>query len=285
MSVKLVPALLVVCSLAGAAPVWAQAAVTVSPDLRDIGSARSVAMGGAFESTGYGGEAINGNPAALSLYKRYVIEASGMWDIPQAFGNASLGILDSTNALATGVSYNFATYGGFERRWAHVTTLGFAYSLGDVIHLGIAGRNQVIVGAANTNSITLNAGLIFRPAAWLSLGFSGHNLIPVYNVDVTRYFVASVSSMIAGQLTPAFDMHFDFNQPVVRYSIHGGLEWLIAQMIPIRAGYEFDGISGHQYIAGGLGYFSSGSGIDLAYRHELGGAAGRMLTLTVKLQF
>ncbi len=268
----------------GATTALGQAATAVTPDLRDLGSGRSVAMGGAYEAVGFGVESIGGNPAAISIFKRYQIEASGMWDIPQAFGNAAIGLIDSTNPLATGVSYNFTTFGGFDRRWAHVTTLGFSYALGDLLHIGVAGRQQVIVGAANTNSITMNAGLIFRPADWLSLGFSGHNLIPVYNVDTSRYFVASVASTVASQLTGAFDVRLDFNQPVARYALHGGLEWLIAQFLPIRAGYQYDGIGNHHYVSGGLGYFSDGSGVDLAYRHELGGQAGRMLTLSLKLQ-
>jgi hypothetical protein len=131
----------------------------------------------------------------------------------------------------------------------------------------------------------MNAGLIIRPGDWLTLGFSGHNLINNYNVDLPRYFVASASSLLFSQLTPAFDMRFDFNQPTVRYSIHAGLEWLIANVVPVRVGYEHDGIMGHQYLSGGVGYFSNGSGIDFAYRHELAGASGRMLSLTLKLQF
>lgn len=260
-------------------------AVPVAPDLRDMMHARNVAMGGAYEAMGYGAESVGGNPAALSLFKRYVTEGTGSWDIPQGYGNASLALLDSTNSLAMGISYHFATYGGFERRWAHITTLALAFPIADWLHIGLAGRNHILVGATNTNSITVNAGIIFRPGEWLSLGFSGHNLIPNYNVDITRYFVASASSLLFSQLTPAVDVRFDFNQQTPRYAVHAGLEWLIAQVVPIRAGYEWDGIMGHQYISGGLGYFSSGSGVDLAYRHELGGAGGKMISLTIKLQF
>lgn len=259
-------------------------ATPVSPDLRDLMHARNVAMGGAYESLGYGVEAIGGNPAALSLFKRYAVEATGSWDIPLGYGNGSIGLLDSTNGLAAGLTYHFATFGGADRRWAHVTTLALSYSLGDLLHLGIAGRHHAIIGATNTNSVTMNAGIVFRPAAWLSLGFAGHNLISNYNLDITRYFVASISSQLFGQLTPAFDLRFDFNQPQVRFAYQGGIEWLIAQVVPLRVGYQFDGIAGHQYISGGLGYFNQGSGVDLAYRHELGGENGRMLTLSLKLQ-
>lgn len=256
----------------------------VSPDLRDLMAARNLAMGGAFESLGYGTEAITGNPAAVSLYKRYVTEATGTWDIPLGYGNASLGIMDSTAAVAAGVSYQFVTFGGTERRWAHLTTLAVSLPLGDILHLAVAGQYHALVGASNTSSFSVNAGLIFHPATWLTLGLSGHNLISNYNVDLSRYFVASVSSLLFSQLTPAFDLRGDFNQATPRFAFAGGLEWLIAETVPVRAGYQYDGIASHQYISFGLGYFSNGSGVDVAYRHELSGEAGRMVSLTVKLQ-
>jgi opacity protein-like surface antigen len=191
--------------------------------------------------------------------------------------------------VAAGLSYAFATFGGIDRRWAHVTTLALSVPIADFLHLGVAVRHHALVGASNTNSVSLNAGIVFRPAEWLSLGISGHNLIPVYNIDITRYFVASVSSLIVGQLTPVFDLTVDFNQANPKLAYHGGVEWLIANTVPVRVGYEYNGITGHQYFSFGLGYFSNGSGIDLAYRHELGApsdgyAAGRLLSISLKLQ-
>ncbi len=262
----------------------AQQAGPTSPDQRDFQHSRNVGMGGAYEAMGYGVEAVGGNPAALSLYKRYQIEATGSWDAPQGFGFFSLGLADSTNPLAMGLTYHFATYGADERRWAHVTTLASSYAIADLFHIGVAVRHQVLVGATNTNSMTVNAGLIVRPVQFLTLGFSGHNLISVYNPDITRYFVASISAQILGQLTPSFDLRMDFNQPQARLAYHGGVEWLIAQTFPVRVGYQFDGIANHQYLSGGIGWFVEGSGIDFAYRHELGGQEGRMLSLTLKLQ-
>jgi hypothetical protein len=254
------------------------------PDLRDLMHARNLGMGGAYMSMGYGAETIGGNPAALSAFKRYQIEASGAWDVPNGMGYGTLGLADSTNVLAGGISYHFVTFGGLERRWAHVTTVALSYSLAEWIHLGVAARHHVIVGASNTNSITMNAGLLVKPAPWLSLGVSGHNLINNFNKDITRFFVASASALILGQLTPCFDLRADFNQASPRFAYQGGLEWLIAMTVPVRLGYQYDGIMNHQYLSAGIGWFTEGSGVDLAYRHEIGGAEGRLIALTVKLQ-
>jgi len=247
-------------------------------------------MGGAYEALGYGVETIGGNPAGLSLYNRYQIEANGLWDVPQGYGVGSLAVADSTNPLAMGISYHFVT---FERptgrTFGHLTTVALSYAFGDLIHLGFATRHHVLVGPKAANSITVNAGIIAKPAQWLTLGFSGHNLIHVFNPEITRYFVASIGVQILGQLTPAFDLRMDFNQIVggvmiPRLAYHGGVEWLIAQAFPIRIGYQFDNIQNHQYISAGVGWVSEGSGIDFAYRHELGGTEGRMLSLTLKMQ-
>lgn len=262
----------------------ALAQIENSPDLRDVQAARNMAMGGAYEALGYGSETIGGNPAALSLYKRYQIEASGAWDIPQGFGFGSVAVADSTNPLAAGIQYTFATFGGPERRWAHVTTLDLSYSIADVFHIGIATRHQVLVGASNTNSVTMNAGIVVRPIEYLSIGLSGHNLISVYNRDVSRYFVASIAGKLFNQLSPVFDLRMDFNQVDPRFAFHGGIEWLIAQTWPVRIGYQYDGIANHQYISAGAGWFNEGSGVDIAYRHELGGQEGRLISLTLKLQ-
>ncbi len=257
----------------------------VGPTLKDLMQARNMAMGGAYESLGYGAEVIAGNPAALSLYKRYQIEANGAWDVPSGYVTGGVSLADSSSsALAMGISYNFATFGAYDRRWAHLTTVALALAIAEWLHIGVSGRHQVITGATNTNSITVTAGIVFKPFEWLSMSFSGHNLIPNYNADVVRYFVASVSSQIAGQLSPVFDLRMDFNQPTPRLAYMGGVEWLIAMRFPLRAGYQYDNIGNHQYLSAGAGWFVEGSGFDLSYRHEIKGDEGRLIALTVKLQ-
>jgi hypothetical protein len=270
--------------LLGAAVAFAQAAPT-APDLRDVMSARNHGMGGAFESLGYGAEVILGNPAALTLYKRYQVEGNGGWDPGLGYGYGSIAVADSTTLVAAGISYQFCTFGGEERRWAHTTTLALAYPLAEFLHLGVAVRYNVLIGASNTNSVTMNAGLVVRPADWLSVGISGHNLISVSNADLPRYFVVSVSGLFFEQVTPVLDLWADFNEPTARFDIRGGVEWLVAQSFPLRLGYQYDGITQKQYLGGGIGYFVEGSGVDLAYRQEVGqGATGKLVALTLKLQ-
>lgn len=254
------------------------------PGLDDLMHARNVGMGGAYRAMGYGAEVVGGNPAAMSLYKRYQTEVSGSWDVPNGFGLGTVALADSTTEVAAGIAYDFVTYGSLDRRYAHLTTFALATALSESLHVGISARHQIITGATNTNSITMNAGLVIKPVEWLCLGVSGHNLIANYNRDLTRYFVASASAMFLGQLSPAFDLRADFNQAAPRFAYHGGVEWLLDKTWPLRVGFERDDIRGHQFVSGGLGYFDGGSGVDFAYRQELGGDEGRLLSLTIKMQ-
>ena len=81
------------------------------PTLRDVMQARSFAMGGAYRAIGGGTEVVDGNPAAISLRKRYLIELSGAWDPRNPFGFGSIGVLDSvTSPLAAGLSYRLVSY-------------------------------------------------------------------------------------------------------------------------------------------------------------------------------
>ncbi len=258
------------------------------PNLQDVMAARNFGMGGAYRSLGYGAEAITGNPAALSIYKRYTLELSGAYDVQHQWGYGGISISDSvTNELAAGVAYQMVTLGeGDARRLAYLTTAASAYPLSQNFHVGVAIRHQVITGEDNTNSITMSAGLIFRPWDELCFSVSGHNLIGVWSGDVPRYFAFGISSLIGGQFTPTVELRADFNDPKqTKVAFSGGIEWLAGDTFPIRLGYSYDQMTNTQHVGFGLGYFSEGSGIDLAYRHEINGTNGKMLALTIKIQF
>ena len=66
-----------------------------------------------------------------------------------------------------------------------------------------------------------------------------------------------------------FDTHADGAKPVVA----AGLELLLAESVPIRAGYEYDGARETQWVSGGLGFVmgsgANGGQLSLAYRQNL----------------
>lgn len=262
------------------------AQTAASPSLEDLMHARNVGMGGAYRPLGYGAEAVTGNPAALSMYKRYQLELSGSWDVAQPFGFGTIALADSaTTEIAAGIAYHLVTLGsGDTQRTAHLSTVALALPFGQVVHLGLSIRHQLFTGANDNNSLTMNAGLIVKPLEFLTLSVSGHNLIDVRNREVPR-FLSFGAAVNFGMLSGCAEGRADFGDPShVRWAAAGGVEYIAGALVPLRFGYSWDGIRNSQSIGMGIGLFIEGSGVDFGYQHELGGNNGRLLALTLKLQ-
>ncbi|MBL8952604.1 MAG: hypothetical protein JNK82_17625 [Myxococcaceae bacterium] len=262
------------------------AALPVPNALNDAGNqARSFAMGGAYRGMGFGTESVSGNPAMMSMFRRYQLELGGAWDIPNGYGFGGLSIIDSaTNELAYGQSYTLVTFDSpYGRTTAHLNTTAMAYPIADWLHIGINARYQLLYGPYATNSITMGAGAAVRLFDRWIIGFSGHNLIGVASPLVNRFFALATSVTFAS-LTPSFEWRMDFNAPSPRFAWSVGAEFIAGDLIPIRAGFTWDDITGQKYVSGGLGFTIEGSGVDISYRHELEGYHGRLLAVTIRLQ-
>ena len=273
-------------SAAWAADIPKEAELPVPNALNEAGQqARNFGMGGAMRAVGYGTESVSGNPAMLSMYRRYQVELGGAWDIPNGYGFGGISIVDSaTSELAYGQQYTLVTFDSpYGRSTAHLNTTAMAYPIADWLHLGVSARYQLIYGPYATNSITMNAGAAVRLFDVWIIGFSGHNLIPVASPLVNRYFALSTSASF-GLFTPSFEWRMDFNARFPRWAWAVGVEWIAGEVVPIRAGFVWDNITGTKYVSAGLGFFMEGSGVDIAYRYEIGGYQGHLLAVTVKLQ-
>lgn len=255
-------------------------------DLRGILSARAYGMGGAWRALGVGAESGTGNPAALAAFPTYRIEMTGAWDWvgQDAFGMVSLAD-SSTSALAAGVSYQLISLGkGPQRATAHLNTVAAAVPISSAFLLGVSTRYLVMSGARQANAITGDVGMLFRPAPAFALGVSAHNLIDTRNPELTRYFTAH-AGVLAGLLSVAADVRADFttnNRTTLTYS--GGLEYILGQTFPVRAGYTWNGFTRASELGVGIGLLTPGGGLDLSYSYDFGGERGRMLALTFKVQ-
>jgi opacity protein-like surface antigen len=256
-------------------------------DLRDVMSARAYAMGGAYRALGLGTEAVLGNPAAIALWRMYRMEVHGGWDArgKDAFGAVS--VMDAkTSALAAGMDYHYLTLrNGAGRASAHYSTLAIALPITPGVLVGASVHYLRMSSPRQANATTPDLGLLLRFSESLTLGFSAHNLIGTGNPELTRYYSAH-AGFLAGLLTVAADVRADFQtqeRAVLTYS--GGLEYILGQAIPVRVGYTYDGFQRTSQLGVGLGFMTQeGGGIDLGYRHELGGERGRQLALTIKMQ-
>jgi hypothetical protein len=257
-------------------------------DLRDVMSARAYGMGGAYRALGLGTEAVLGNPAAMALFPSYRVEATGAWDVGQKEGLMGITVVDAaTSRLAMGVDYHWVSLGrGGARSSAHLSSLGVGLPLNQVIMLGAVARYLRLSGQSRyANSVTVDTGLLLRLSPSFVAGVSAHNLIDTDNEELTRYFTGHVG-VLTGQLTVAGDVRADLitnDKTTLTYS--GGLEYLLGQLLPLRAGYTYDGFAQISQLSTGIGFLTqAGGGVDLAYRHDLGGPKGRLLALTIKLQ-
>lgn len=220
------------------------------------------------------------------MYKRYQVELSGAWDVTTKWAFGSVAIADSTQEVSAGIAYHLVSLGrGDNRRIAHFNTVATAYAASESIHLGVSARHLLMTGAREANAITMDAGVLVRITEGLSIGFSGHNLIDTANPELTRYYALAAAWTIGG-LTAAFDLRADFGiaEVPVQLAYSGGLEYILGDSFPVRAGYSYDTVMGTQHLSAGLGYMYQGGGIDIAYRHELAGNDGRLFSLTFKMQ-
>jgi hypothetical protein len=260
------------------------AAAEEGPGLSDLLRARSFGMGGAFRALGGGTEAVEGNPASLALFRRYLVELTGAWDPPHRFGFGSIAVMDSANSpVAAGVAYHFVSLGeGDQRRRVHLNTGAFTIPLGQALHIGASARYVLMNGAREANAVTGDAGLLVRLGSVVA-SVSGHNLVDIRNADFPRTFAGALG-LITPEFTLAADLQGDFNGESPVFAFSGGGEWVLGGAMALRAGYTRDVIHGGRFVGAGLGFLVQGGGLDLSYRHELGGSESRLLGLTIRFQ-
>jgi hypothetical protein len=271
---------ILLCALALAG---SSAAAQAGPGIAELGRARSYGMGGAFRALGAGTEAVEGSPASIAVRKRYLIELGGAWDPRNPFGFGSVSVMDSvTSPLAAGLSYSLVALGeGDAERVAHVNTGAFALPIVSAFHVGMSIRHVLMTGSRSANAFTGDAGAVLLLGP-LSISATGHNLINIYNPDFPRTFSAGL-----GFTTPVFalavDGRGDFRGEEPAYAVHAGGEFIIARVVPVRAGYAHDDLRGSRTVTGGAGFFIQNGAVDLAYQHELGGSYSRLLAISFRM--
>jgi hypothetical protein len=264
------------------------AAQEPSPEngLSEMVHARAYGMGGAFHALGLDADVLDGNPASMMLFPHYLVELSGAWDVQSkyAFGTAS--VLDTTNPVGGGLAYHLVTIGrGDQRVIAHITSAAAAYPITQNITVGTTVKNAILTGALDGNAVTVDAGITARVFDSFTASFSGHNLIGIPNPYLPRYLVLGLGSFISNSLTLAADFRGDFGvSGPTPFAFHLGGEYIAGDAVPLRVGYAYDSLTHSHFVSGGLGLMVEGGGLDLAYRHEVGGNEGRMIAVTFKLK-
>lgn len=284
------PTVRTLCGISLAAACAARAALAADPPapagIPDLVGPRALAL-----SSGTGIAASNEgmylNPAAAGARRRYSIEGLLLVDRRSADTTAQFvggSVVDSLSGpVAGGVSYLRAQRGEFQGNFWNVMLAG---PIAKDLHLGVAGKYLSVKGPRNTSAATVDAGLFWQPVESFSLGFAGYNLVPVANDAVAPRGAGAgvgIGSDRSFQLTA--DWRADFDRRGKTTNRYGaGLEVLLGNLVPLRAGWSKDEMLDTRWWSVGAGLVTqSGVALDIGYRQSLDDASARTIAATFKV--
>jgi hypothetical protein len=263
--------------------------------LTDMAGARSVAMGDAFRAVGTSNDAISEDPAALAQGQHYEVDGffGYAFSSPASYWNAS--ILDSsTTPVAVGVSYTHLASGMFQDRFGGSDLrLDLAYAIvPDQLMVGIGGNWLDYGYGIRANSISGDAAILYKPVDIVSIAAIGYNLV---NVDspILSPLKAALAVAVGSDTTfrVAGDVVANFaptlpasagSPPFAVFDYHLGGEYLIAQLIAVRAGYLYDGQIKQNFGTVGAGVIVTGFAFDVGFRQSVVPWNDNALILDVK---
>lgn len=265
---------------------------------------RSLAMGGAQQVWGGSTTAVFVNPANLSLYRVYHLEGIAAFS-PEA-GRQSYGgaVVDSTTSrLAGGFGGTWSQMDpdGIKRQWTDLR-LTLAYPLGDRFHLGVTGRymrvnqgtargpfgssfaSDGLSGEPIVNEFTFDAGAAIAITEQFRFAMSGRNLTAP-GTGLMPLGVAGGLGWSNQIVTAEANTLIDFTTyGSARVRMMGGAEVLLADRVPLRAGYRYDAGTKTHALGLGAGYVDRRFSIELGGRRDI--VADRPATmLAVGLRF
>ncbi|MCS6912882.1 MAG: hypothetical protein RMK29_05270 [Myxococcales bacterium] len=153
------------------------------------------------------------------------------------------------------------------------------------------------LGSVN-NVVSFDVGITVRVLDRLTLGLVGQNLWG-HGVEQPTMLGSGLATWLTHRLTIAADVLINFtgyqncvgpdsdpcqevhNRTVVRAG--GGLEYSVADRLPLRAGYLYDSHTNGHHVSAGLGYFNPRFAFDLGMRQRLSGGLETVLLLGFRL--
>lgn len=252
---------------------------------------RSAGMGEAFTSVATGTSAIFHNPAGAARVPMYSLDA-GYEYTPE--GNVlSASVLDSktNSSIAAGIGYGHYFGRGDNDIRGHDFRLALALPVvPDKISVGLGGRwllikdtetlpnaegDPVPTDVQLMNGPTIDAGIMFRVSKAVHFGVAAQNLIDQCKKAACRTLAPTLISG-GGSLALEFgllmsaDAGVDLttaDKPAPDLGV--GAEYVIAKMVPVRAGYQYRGGLEQHLLTLGLGWTSTSAGVDFGYQLDL----------------
>jgi hypothetical protein len=264
-----------------------------SPEMAGV---RPMGMGNAGLALADGPEGFTLNPAGLSRYNGSFFEA-GFYFHPSAdyrVFNASIADAKTNPLIAGGMSYSFYTApresdGKASTIEGHIVRLATAFRWSKTFYLGTTVKYVHLTRPFYTTLSVpqIDLGFTWQVIPLLSVSLVGYNLIwndsgetPIsmglgiafgyqYPLRVTVDWVIDFQSR--HNYLKHTDPSFDKDGPLqVGHEFRAGLEYVIANIVSIRAGYQFDQVRGDRHYLGvGIGFKYKFIGAEIAYRQQL----------------
>lgn len=265
-----------------------------------IESSRGMALGSGVRAASASTQAQAENPANLVLGGLYHIESFFGYD--PTFKRISVGgaVVDSmTSRLAAGISArslfgdnNAGENSGWEGR------IGLGFPIIDMLSIGVAGRysnltvsdthavpelrRDPLTGAPivdgkpdrtfKLKAFTMDAALTLRPVQGLAISGLAYNMIDTES-PLAPLMVGGSVAFTSEALTVGGDLLVDLNThhafDGAKLVIGGGGEYLVAGVVPLRVGYQYDQGRVQHSLSGGLGYVDPRFGVQLSLRQSL----------------
>src|SRR5512133_3534383 len=200
-------------------------AVSMLPPL--VATAQSVAPGGVAELAGprtigigaalgiaSGPDAVYVNPGALAARRRYSAEAQSWFERRGAQTTAQVwtaSVADSiSSSVAAAAAYGQVTEGIETGSLYHLALAG---PIADGLFLGVAGKYFDLTGARSVSAATVDAGILWQVADYMSLGVAGYNLAPTsQKVDLPRGVGAGIGVGSDRGIQGTFDWRADLDR-------------------------------------------------------------------------
>ena len=271
---------------------------------------RSAAMGGAVRAVGYGTTGIFLNPAAIAAARLYHIQASAQVTPEtnrQVYGGT---VVDSvTSRLCGSFSFlgGFADPSGIDRSFLDMR-LALAIPITDRIMIGLGGRylkltqsglgpfgmSSVSGGLVDANStdvprgrmpmvnaVTWDAGLLIKPTDSLYIAAVGQNLTYTKNGILPLTVGGGI-----GYGSETFSIEADgiadigsWDKPTAR--VGAGAEYVIAGMVPVRAGYRFDSGGKLHTISVGTGFVHPVFSVEASVKRTLSNPGATSMVFSI----
>jgi len=253
----------------------------------DLVGPRSLALGASI-GIASSNDGIFVNAASMAARKAYSIEAlfyddrRGSSDVGQYYGAS---VVDSVTAPVTGgVAYTRAGKGAYT---GNLFDMALAGPVAEKLYLGVTGKWYSVHGPTDVGVATADASLFWEAADYLSIGAAGYNLVPVSRDAVAPLGAGvgiSVGTDQLAHVTGEWRAQFPSGKTLNRYAV--GAEVLVANMVPLRAGWTKDEVLRTSWWSAGGGVIvRQGVALDVGYRQSFDASSARTFALSLKVFF